>query len=375
MKFLIYFMISIGVLLLSYRASLRKAYVVTFAATIFILVSQRMTLVYETWVALLYINILPIITRLFKKDYDRHREKIRTKFDEVKKVYEDLIHQDKHEVESNLEREKKLHQVLNLYEVSKDMSTCLTISDIFSVFSAPLKRLFRFKFSKLVLLEEGSEADPDITYEIEFGQRVSTGSPDDFDKEVVSIALEAKKIISISRKDKTMFLRRLSMIRDFDTFVSLPLFVEERLVGVLYIENLPGLYFENFIILAKQFIMQFQRVYLYKKVQEMSITDSLTNLSTRRYFLERFEEELRRSMRHKSNLSFLMLDLDHFKDKNDRLGHLVGDVVLKEAASILKSSLREIDIIGRYGGEEFAIVLTATDRDGACQVAERIRRQ
>ena len=78
-------------------------------------------------------------------------------------------------------------------------------------------------------------------------------------------------------------------------------------------------------------------------------------------------------MRHKTNISFLMLDLDHFKEKNDRFGHLVGDVVLKEVASILKSNLREIDIIGRYGGEEFAIVLSGTGKEGAFQVAGRIR--
>jgi diguanylate cyclase (GGDEF)-like protein len=68
-----------------------------------------------------------------------------------------------------------------------------------------------------------------------------------------------------------------------------------------------------------------------------------------------------------------MLDLDHFKETNDKFGHLVGDVVLKETAVILKDTLREIDIIGRYGGEEFSIVLTGIGREGAAQVAERIR--
>ena len=105
----------------------------------------------------------------------------------------------------------------------------------------------------------------------------------------------------------------------------------------------------------------------------MAITDSLTQLATRRYFLERFKEEIRRSMRHKSSMSLLMLDLDHFKEKNDRFGHLVGDVVLKEVAGLLKSNLREIDVIGRYGGEEFSIVLSGIGKEGAFQVAGRIR--
>ena len=72
-------------------------------------------------------------------------------------------------------------------------------------------------------------------------------------------------------------------------------------------------------------------------------------------------------------MNMMFLDLDHFKETNDKFGHLVGDVVLKETAAVLKDTLREIDIIGRYGGEEFSIVLTGIGRDGALQVAERIR--
>ncbi len=68
-----------------------------------------------------------------------------------------------------------------------------------------------------------------------------------------------------------------------------------------------------------------------------------------------------------------MIDLDYFKEKNDKFGHLVGDVILKEIAKILKSNLREIDIIGRYGGEEFSVVLAGIGRTGAIQVAERLR--
>ena len=153
----------------------------------------------------------------------------------------------------------------------------------------------------------------------------------------------------------------------------MPIIAEDRIVGVFYIENMPYLYFDNFIILTNQFAIQLQKIILYKKIQEMAITDSLTEVSTRRYFLERFSEEIRRSMRRKTNLSFLMLDLDHFKEKNDSYGHLVGDVILKEIANVLKSSLREIDIIGRYGGEEFGIVLTGIGREGSLQVAERLR--
>lgn len=356
---------------MSYRISLSRALVFSALASLFILIHRRGLSPYETWVYLLFINTLPIAAERFKKDFDRHKGGMRARFEEVKGSYEGLMQKDRREIGSNLEKEKRLQQVLSLYEISKDMSSSLAFEGIFSIFSSTLKKSFRFRSSRLVLLK-GSR-DIEAVYQIELGQRIGKVVLDGLDRELVNIAVETKKTISISPQEHPEFSRRLSVIKTFETLVSIPLFVEERIAGVLYIENIHGTHFENFIILAAQFAIQFQKVILYKKVQEMSITDSLTEISTRRYFLERFLEEIRRSMRHKSNLAFLMLDLDHFKEKNDRFGHLVGDVILKEVAVILKSDLREIDIIGRYGGEEFSIVLAGTGREGAFQVAERIR--
>ncbi len=93
----------------------------------------------------------------------------------------------------------------------------------------------------------------------------------------------------------------------------------------------------------------------------------------RRHFLERVREEIKRAEHHKLNVSFLLVDIDHFKFCNDRHGHLVGDAVLSQLADILKKNLREIDIICRYGGEEFAIAMPDTGKDAAMVAAERIR--
>lgn len=371
MKFLIYSIIATSVLFLSYKISLSKAYTASVVASIFILINKLAFFPYEKVIFLLFINTLPIVTEKFKGDFNKHKKVMRAKFMEAKHSYEGLSRRDRDQVESNIEKEKRLQQVLSLYEISKDMSSCLTFEDIVAIFSSVLKKSFRFKVSRFVILKETDVLES--VYQIEFGHRINKVAPDDFDRELVRILLESKDIISISIEDRSPFLRRLSIIKSFDTVIAVPLFVEDKLAGILYVENIPRIYFENFIIIASQFAIQFQKVILYKKVQEMSITDSLTEVSTRRYFLERFSEEIRRSMRHKSNLSFLMLDLDHFKEKNDRFGHLVGDVVLSEVAKILKSNLREIDIIARYGGEEFAIVLVGIGREGAFQVAERIR--
>ena len=111
-----------------------------------------------------------------------------------------------------------------------------------------------------------------------------------------------------------------------------------------------------------------------RKLEEQSITDALTGLKNRRFFDERLHEEFLRAQRYGDYLSLIMVDLDHFKDVNDRFGHLSGDAVLKESASLIRASLRDPDICARYGGEEFAVILPKTHMSGALAVAERIWR-
>ena len=108
-------------------------------------------------------------------------------------------------------------------------------------------------------------------------------------------------------------------------------------------------------------------------LRELSITDSLTGLFNRRYFEERFYEELHRSERHNLTFSLTMLDIDDFKLFNDTEGHLAGDEILKSISCIAKDNLRIIDVIARFGGEEFAIIMPQTEKPEALQVAERIR--
>ena len=114
-----------------------------------------------------------------------------------------------------------------------------------------------------------------------------------------------------------------------------------------------------------------------KKMEEeltkLATTDPLTGVANRRFFAERMESELVRFKRFGNPASFLMLDIDFFKKINDSYGHAIGDVALKEFARIARESLRKTDLVGRLGGEEFGILLTETDIDGAMIFAERLR--
>jgi two-component system cell cycle response regulator len=105
-----------------------------------------------------------------------------------------------------------------------------------------------------------------------------------------------------------------------------------------------------------------------------ALRDSLTKLFNKRYLMDRLDSELKFAQRHETTLSLLMLDIDHFKNVNDGHGHLAGDAVLAQLASVLIKTVRNEDVVARFGGEEIAIVLRAIGVDGAAQMAERVRR-
>lgn len=107
----------------------------------------------------------------------------------------------------------------------------------------------------------------------------------------------------------------------------------------------------------------------------LSITDPLTGLYNRRYFIEQIELEFKRSKRYNRDLSLLMLDIDHFKSVNDNYGHQVGDIVLRKISSIIINQLRDSDLAFRYGGEEFMVILPETKAEDAINVAKRMKQE
>ncbi|NVK18648.1 MAG: PAS domain-containing protein [Methylocystaceae bacterium] len=112
---------------------------------------------------------------------------------------------------------------------------------------------------------------------------------------------------------------------------------------------------------------------LEKELRELASTDVLTGVNNRRHFIELFERDLKQAKRYKTSLALIMLDIDHFKNINDSFGHSVGDDAIKTMTRLCQESLRDTDVIGRIGGEEFAILLPQTDITGAWQIAQRIR--
>jgi diguanylate cyclase (GGDEF)-like protein len=156
-----------------------------------------------------------------------------------------------------------------------------------------------------------------------------------------------------------------------------PMRLRGQVIGMISAQSYqPGSYTEEdqalLEMLAAYAAIALDNASLFQNIQQLAITDSLTGLFNRRHLFELGNREFLRARRFSRPLSALMLDIDHFKRINDRYGHAVGDNVLLRLAQIIRNITREIDIAGRYGGEEFILVLPETDIAGATEIANRL---
>ena len=119
--------------------------------------------------------------------------------------------------------------------------------------------------------------------------------------------------------------------------------------------------------------LRIEEIRLRRELERLAITDELTGLHNRRHLMDALDQECRRAIRYKHPLACLMLDLDEFKAYNDRFGHLLGDSLLRQVASIIGTSVRETDTAARYGGDEFFVIMPETALAEAMLVAERLR--
>jgi diguanylate cyclase (GGDEF)-like protein len=155
----------------------------------------------------------------------------------------------------------------------------------------------------------------------------------------------------------------------------LPLVVEERVLGLLWLwgENLKEPDLAAMSIFANQVAVAIENARLFAEVQNLAITDPLTGLYNRRGLFELGRPEFARTRRFGRPFACMMLDIDHFKRVNDTHGHPIGDQVLQALAKHCQSSVREIDLVGRFGGEEIVFLLPETNLEAAKEIAERLR--
>jgi diguanylate cyclase (GGDEF)-like protein len=161
------------------------------------------------------------------------------------------------------------------------------------------------------------------------------------------------------------------------SLLSLPMVVQNTLIGVINlhsqkIDAFPTIVRQMAQAIADQAAISIENARLYEKTRSLSATDDLTGLANRRQFNDFLQREWSQARRYHTNFALLMIDIDHFKLYNDTNGHLNGDIALKKIAALLLQNTRGIDLVARFGGEEFVLMLPKADQRGALAVANKL---
>lgn len=268
--------------------------------------------------------------------------------------------------------ETELSRISRLYEITKKLAPALTFENLLDELFDFLEENFSLTAAHLLVCP-GMEFVKCVSKRVEKPDGVSRAEDSiNCGKVIECSAAHDTGSFFMTREESEELFEEMGVVSD--TFTVFPISVAGEICAILAIEGAQRAMYGRFRILIPQIALEFRKVQLYEKVQELSIMDGLTEVYLRRHLMERLTEEVDRAERLKLTFSIGMVDVDHFKNCNDKYGHLVGDAVLNKIASRLKKSVREVDMIARYGGEEFCLVLPETTKDLAVSVGERIRK-
>ncbi len=276
------------------------------------------------------------------------------------------------------EEQKKVRQMAILHEAVAAIASQLSLEPLLEELSLLSALLVKAELSALVILHPETGA---IQY---FKANIP---PDDFPVKtmpkglgLLGAVLQGGAPIRLADASSDSRFKGLPSGHPFiKGFLGIPIMLKNKVIGAIFAANKNdnGQFTEEdeslLFMLALQSAKAVENARLYTKTSELATTDGLTGLLNRRAFMERLTEESARSSRYEHYFSFLLIDIDHFKWVNDTYGHPAGDAVLKLLAQVLKRQTRTVDIAGRYGGEEFVIILPETNASGAKLVGERIR--
>ena len=267
--------------------------------------------------------------------------------------------------------QEHLQVMTTLQSISHTVASSLELDRILNNVLQLLKDSFGYTYASIYLF------DGDVLH-----MGAQLGYPEDM--LIPEISISEGVIGRTARIKETQFIRDVSADSDFlrasydvRCEIAVPLLKEDNVLGVLNVESGHDLLSENDVnllnALAGSIAIAIDNARLHAEVKRMAMTDVISGLANRRAFDELLEAELTRASRYHHPLSLIILDLDSFKEYNDRWGHPAGDVRLREIANLLRLNVRDPDVAARYGGEEFAIVLPDTSKPGAMKLAERLR--
>lgn len=192
-----------------------------------------------------------------------------------------------------------------------------------------------------------------------------------------TVARRGETIVVTDMQDHDLYQRTPTVWNG--SIVGLPLKIGTRVVGVLNVARVKKVGFRQeemrlLRLLADQAAMAIENARLHDLIRHQALTDPLTGLPNRRFFDQRLNEEIRRSMRYQHPFVLMIMDLNGFKEINDRFGHPAGDSVLKQLAALFRGRMRDTDFLARYGGDEFAFILPETSTEEAKKLIQDLQK-
>jgi diguanylate cyclase (GGDEF)-like protein len=279
--------------------------------------------------------------------------------------------------------QRKIKEFEALYQLGQTMTSTFNLQDILTRISQTVSTLLHAQAMSLMLLSPdgrslftvaGYNLSDEALQVVEALRTRQDSSPS-------LVAVREKRPVAIPDfLGDTVYAPWLqtAMQRGYRSFLAIPLIAQDRALGCmnLYLTERHEFDADEIQLLstfASQAAISIENARLFEETRQLAITDELTGLANHRQFYHQLAREVRRAQRYKRPLTLLMLDLDYFKQYNDRFGHLAGDQALRETAELLRRNARDVDILARYGGEEFAVILPETDMERAVIQAERAR--
>lgn len=283
----------------------------------------------------------------------------------------------------NRELDRRDFDLYTVYQVSKTLSSILDVEELTLLLADMLTEIITVDHTLIFIMDEEETSLRVMAYKYLDPAKscpgVQINASEKLGEWLMTQASEGKIIRSFNgHRFIRAFPNAEQVLRQQDIELIIPMIHKFKLVGFLalgkkYIdEDFKQRDFSFLSTIAPLAANAVSNAHLY----EMAILDGLTRVFLGRYFQQRCKEEIKRAKRYNKVLSLVMWDIDHFKQVNDNFGHLTGDLVLKEITGIFKKSYRQgIDLIGRYGGEEFVMLLPDTPLEGAVIMCERLRRK
>lgn len=281
-----------------------------------------------------------------------------------------------HQQVINKQLDRRIKEISLISDFGRALGSTLHLKETLNIIADSTKNMLNYQTCAVFLLEGEAEGKKFVPKQITSSYRQQLDQMHiNYNEGLFGWVYNNRKVLLLEDvKDSVLG----TLIKEEQSIIVSPLIVENQIIGVIYFGAERAYSFNedmlSFVVsISYQAAMAIKNAQFYERIAALAITDGITGLYTHRYFQERLEESIKWGVRYNKPISLIFLDLDHFKQFNDSLGHPAGDKILTEVADILRNYTRETDLVCRYGGDEFAIVLMDIGKEKAYEIAERIR--